>query len=215
MRPKPRSQLPHRNIRIITPRSAYLLKQLHTRPLCHEPTVHHKKQHHQHPALGGAKIRYHNPIKWGQNRRSHSPTTRLGDWYANRVYIRPKQHIIFVNETTLLPVVIPAAPSKTIETRFVHQLGIVLRALGIDEPSIAVETASMNQNVWTKTSNRSVVGSMTDFIKHIEYRQTIVGQLTLTELAMELARTPCRAGRSFSIWPDEETRNAFSPTKTT
>lgn len=140
------------------------------------------------------------------------PTTRLGDWYANRVYIQPKQHVIFVNETTLLPVVIPAASSKTIETRFVHQLGTVLRALNIDEPSIAIETASMNQCAWAKTVNRSVVGSMTDFIKRIEYRQEIVSQLTLTELALMLARTPCRAGRANSIWPDDETRNAFSPT---
>ena len=138
------------------------------------------------------------------------PTTRLGNWYANRVYVRPKQHVLFVNETTLLPIVVPVAPAKTIESRFVHQLGVVLRALGVDEPSITIEIASMDRYAWAKTANRSIVGSMTDFIKHIEYRSDGIERMTLVDLALELARTPCRAGRSNTIWPDEEARRLLA-----
>ena len=43
------------HIRIITPRSTNLLEQLHTTPLCHEPTVHQEATTHR-PT-----------IKWGQN----------------------------------------------------------------------------------------------------------------------------------------------------
>ncbi len=141
------------------------------------------------------------------------PTTRLGDWYANRVFLRPKQHVIFVNEATLLPVIVPAAPAKTLPQRFVRQYGNVLRALGVDEASIAIETASMDTVNWTKTSNRSVVGSMNDFIKHIEYRPDLTAELSLTQLAARLANTPCRAGRRDPIWPDRQTCEAFARTQ--
>ena len=67
--------------------------------------------------------------------------------------------MIFVSEATLLPVVVPAAPAKTIVPRFAHQLGMVLRELGVDEASSAIETASMNTVTWEKTSNRSVLHS--------------------------------------------------------
>ena len=76
--------------------------------------------------------------------------TQLGCWYANRLYVQGRQHVIFVSEATLLPVIVPAAPAKTIVPRFVHQLGMVLRELGVDEASIAIETASMNTVTWAK-----------------------------------------------------------------
>lgn len=144
--------------------------------------------------------------------RSES-TTRLGDWYANRVFIRPKQHVIFVNETTLLPIIVPLTPAKTLLPRFVQQYGTVLRHLGVDEASIAVETASMDAVAWAKTTNRSVVGSMNGFIKDIEFWNGTGDDASLTKLAVRLAGTPCRVGRSQPIWPDEETLKAFTSTQ--
>lgn len=134
------------------------------------------------------------------------PTTRMGTWYANRLWLPPKHHVIFVNEQTLLPVIVRAAPAKTVVPRFVHQLGLVLRALGVDETSIAVETASMDTAIWGKTSNRSVVGSMGDFIFLAEHRQD---HPSLLDLSLQLADTPCRAGRPKAIWPYEQTRQLF------
>ena len=136
--------------------------------------------------------------------------TQLGCWYANRLYVQGRQHVIFVSEATLLPVIVPAAPAKTIVPRFVHQLGMVLRELGVDEASIAIETASMNSATWAKTSNRSVLGSMNDFIKLLEHRSDAVTNWTLTELAVDIADTPCRAGTKDSIWPDDQTRQLFA-----
>lgn len=34
------------------------------------------------------------------------PTTALGDWYANILFLRPQQLVLCVSERTLLPVVI-------------------------------------------------------------------------------------------------------------
>lgn len=137
-------------------------------------------------------------------------TTKLGDWYANRVYIQPKQHVIFVNETTLLPVIVPLAPAKTLEARFVRQYGMVLRELGVDESSIVIESASMDTVTWAKTANRSVVGSMNEFIKFIEHWNRVGIEESVTELAVRLSSRPCRAGGPEVIWPDRETVNVFA-----
>ena len=48
---------------------------------------------------------------------SETSTTRLGDWYATAVFWRP-QVCLLVNEATLLPVLVPLAPSATLAARF-------------------------------------------------------------------------------------------------
>jgi len=45
-------------------------------------------------------------------------TTRLGDWYANLVYRPGGQVILFVNERSLLPVLVAASPARSLVTRF-------------------------------------------------------------------------------------------------
>ncbi len=37
------------------------------------------------------------------------PTTRLGDWYANLLFRPGGQVVLFVNERTLLPVLVPTS----------------------------------------------------------------------------------------------------------
>jgi hypothetical protein len=44
-------------------------------------------------------------------------TTGLGDWYATVLSWRP-QVALFVNETTLLPVLVPLAPAAGVVARF-------------------------------------------------------------------------------------------------
>jgi hypothetical protein len=41
------------------------------------------------------------------------PTTTLGNWYATAVFWRP-QVALFVNERSLLPLLIPLAPAATL-----------------------------------------------------------------------------------------------------
>lgn len=44
-------------------------------------------------------------------------TTLLGQWYATALFWRP-QVALFVNELTLLPVLMPLAPAATLLNRF-------------------------------------------------------------------------------------------------
>jgi hypothetical protein len=41
------------------------------------------------------------------------PTTRLGNWYCNEFTASRRKHLIFVNERTLLPIVISVKGLKT------------------------------------------------------------------------------------------------------
>ena len=81
---------------------------------------------------------------------SETSTTRLGDWYATAVFWRP-QVCLFVNELTLLPVLLPLAPTATLDKRFPAALGDVLAAHNTDVGFIAAELAEMGQLRLAKT----------------------------------------------------------------
>jgi hypothetical protein len=57
-------------------------------------------------------------------------TTALGDWYATVLFWKP--HVaLFVNESTLLPVLTRFAPAATVIDRFSPTLAMVLEAHGL------------------------------------------------------------------------------------
>lgn len=117
-------------------------------------------------------------------------TTLLGDWYGTAVFWRP-QVCLFVNEATLLPVLLGLAPAATLATRFPEALSDVLAAHGAPDDFIRSERSEVGQVRLARTSNRSVVGIMNEFIflaeAHIDPRI----QPDLLDLSLELARTPC------------------------
>ncbi|HMR94466.1 MAG TPA: hypothetical protein PKE05_02930 [Microthrixaceae bacterium] len=85
------------------------------------------------------------------------PTTALGNWYATALFWKP-QVALFVNEATLLPVLLPLAPAKSLADRFPEHLEAVLAALGTDPRFVAAEIGATTDARWAKTANRSIVG---------------------------------------------------------
>lgn len=133
-----------------------------------------------------------------------APSTQMGNWYANLVPGRP-QLAIFVNETTLVPVLFPVAPAKTIEARFVTQVAAVLGALGAPESFIHAETTAMADVFWSTTRNRGVMGSMNDFAFLTQHhRQRANGEADLVALSARLAHTPCSPLDKRHGFPDRE-----------
>ncbi len=65
-------------------------------------------------------------------------TTLLGSWYATIAKGRP-QLALFVNEATLLPVLMPLAPSRSLFRRFPEALARVLATHGVDQAVIDAE----------------------------------------------------------------------------
>lgn len=130
-------------------------------------------------------------------------TTMLGQWYATAVFWRP-QVALFVNESTLLPVLMPLAPAATLLARFPRQAAGVLAAHGAPEAIIGAELQQMRDHRLGKTANRSVVGIMNEFTYLAEaYRDDILAP-DLLGLAMRLAATPCGPLYSKNLSPDRE-----------
>ena len=91
-----------------------------------------------------------------------SPSTVLGEWYANVLFWRP-QVALFVNATTFVPVLTPFAPAGGVVARFPAAMAEVLGALGIDPRFVESESTQMRSAVLTKTASRQVLGVMNEF----------------------------------------------------
>lgn len=115
-------------------------------------------------------------------------TTRLGQWYATALRWRP-QVALMVNETTLLPVLMPLAPAATMPARAGDQIATILAAHGVPGPIIAAEREQMRQWRTAPTANRSVVGVMNEFTFLADAWRD--GHVDLLALALRLAATPC------------------------
>ncbi len=80
-----------------------------------------------------------------------------------------RQHLVLaVSGVTLLPVLVPAAPYKTMIPRIAEAVGQILRALKISEAKVLAEEDAMRDAVMTTTNNRRVLGSMTDFANMLD-----------------------------------------------
>jgi|CZKU01.1.fsa_nt_gi hypothetical protein len=130
--------------------------------------------------------------RMGHAARTETPAAkssgRLGDWYANAVSVHRRHVVLAVSGVTLVPVLVEAAPYKTMTSRFVAATGEVLRALGVPDANVAVELDAMRELVMTTTNNRRVLGSMTDFANMLE---AYLDDRSLTEVALHLADSPC------------------------
>jgi hypothetical protein len=130
-------------------------------------------------------------------------TTLMGQWYATAVFWKP-QVALFVNEPTLLPVLMPLAPAATLLARFPQQAAAVLAAHGTPEAVIDEEARQMRDPRLAKTANRSVVGIMNEFTFLAEAYRGDTPAPDLLALAMRLATTPCGPLYSKHVSPDRE-----------
>lgn len=128
-------------------------------------------------------------------------STALGGWYANLVPWR-RPLVLLVNETTLLPVLMPLAPAATLTARFPEALAEVLRMHGTDERFVAAEVQEMDEAHLAKTVNRSVTGILVDFIGLMEHRRASGDELDLLETARRLGHTPCSPLYKSHTFPD-------------
>ena len=95
------------------------------------------------------------PVTARPNERS---TTSLGDWYATVLFWKP-QVALFVNEATLLPVLVPLAPAAGVVDRFRAALKELLAAHRIGPRFISSELGEMRDHRLTTTRNRSDLSS--------------------------------------------------------
>ncbi len=122
--------------------------------------------------------------------RVEQSTTVLGDWYATVLFWKSRV-ALFVNESTLLPVLMPFAPAASVIDRFPATVATVLGAHGVSRTFMERELVGMSEHRLAKTTNRSVVGIMNEFA-HLGLAYPLLnGIQDLVALSLWLAETPC------------------------
>lgn len=117
-----------------------------------------------------------------------SPSSRLGDWYAHTFIIRRAHYVLAVSERSLLPVVVPAAPIKTLIPRLLDGACDVMRAIGVHEDQLTRERRAMDDVTIGRTENRQVLGTINDFGRMLEVY--LEGD-TCLGASLRLAQAPC------------------------
>jgi hypothetical protein len=117
------------------------------------------------------------------------PTTRLGDWYANLLYRPGGQVVLFVNERSLLPLLVAAKPASSQVPRFQAAVADQLLRLGVPAAAVEAERREMEEVRIGKTASRQVLGSMNDFAYLLDaYSRS---EFSFGDIAAKLASTPC------------------------
>ena len=124
--------------------------------------------------------------------RPIATTTKLGDWYANVLFLRKQQLILCTSERSLLSVVVPAKNLDMLPVRLRNAVQSLFRVLGLPARSAAGEIREMSHLIVGKTVSRSVLGTMNDIIQHCRWHTANRPSLDLRALELELAEMPAQ-----------------------
>jgi hypothetical protein len=116
------------------------------------------------------------------------PSAVLGEWTANLVMVGRQQIVLAANHATLLPVVLPGAPYRTLVPRFADAVARLLTRLEVDPAKIDVELSALSEAVVARTNDRRVLGSLNDFDRMLGVD---IMHRSLTEAAYQLSKAPC------------------------
>jgi hypothetical protein len=133
------------------------------------------------------------------------PTTKLGNWYANLLPLESGDFLICVSEKTLLPVPLPISALSNLPVELSKALAPVLSALGVGPDLIGQERFAMGQCSFSTTASRQVVGFMNEFAFMMSVRLEEERRVSMTELSLWLAETPCKI-----CFPDKATQELFA-----
>lgn len=131
------------------------------------------------------------------------PTTWLGSWYASVLFWRP-QVALFVNEETLLPLLLPLAPAKSVTDRLVPGIAALLGAHGVARRFVDAQLREMGGVRLAKTSNRSVLGVMNEFAYLAGVYRQDAESVDLLPLSLKLAEPPSSPLYKRHITPHDE-----------
>ena len=138
-------------------------------------------------------------------------TTLLGPWYATVLRWR-RPVALLVNTTTLLPLLTPLAPAKTMLERIPGAVAELLAAHHLPATVVEAERAAMTEVRLTTTASRSILGVQNEFahlaeIHHADIHRADIHRAEndgLLELSVQLAATPLSPLYRRHVSPDRE-----------
>lgn len=119
-------------------------------------------------------------------------TSPLGDWYVNLIPTAAGGMYLFLNEQSLLVVVVPRGTPDLLQI-FVARVGNVLSMIGVPNERIEKEIEHFRDARAGKTVSRRVLGVMNDAAwrcQEAAARATRQSKLSLSDLELSLAVTP-------------------------
>lgn len=121
-----------------------------------------------------------------------SPTSALGDWYANVIPTAAGELVVFANERTLLSVALPIEMIDTLAPAFAARVYNLLMLIDVAEEIALREIAELRQVEFAKTTSRSVLGSLNEISLHhqlVAEHDAVGGALRLSEVELQLSQT--------------------------
>jgi len=91
-------------------------------------------------------------------------TTVLGDWYAKPFGVGHQRYVLLVSEKSRMAVLMHGRDVAGIARRFPDAMAGQLALLRIPADAVAREVEACGEVVIASTANRSVLGTMTDFV---------------------------------------------------
>lgn len=128
-------------------------------------------------------------MKVSPDRDTNTPTTRLGDWYANLLYINRQQIVLCISEVTYLAVVLPAKDSASLTARLTAGVEQMLRWLQLPQSDIATELGAMQNMQIGRTDSRRTLGVLNDTAFMLEAHLAYQPDVSLDECSQFLAGT--------------------------
>lgn len=118
------------------------------------------------------------------------PETALGNWFADILFFRRRQILLFVSDNSRLAVVTPAKEVRSLASHLTGHLTALLEQIGAKSGWIDAEIRKMASARFTTTNSRSVLGTMNDYRVQIEGRILVDEDVSPLELALALSTCP-------------------------
>jgi len=104
---------------------------------------------------------------------------------------------LLVNEQTLLPVIVPLAPSATFVHRIPFEVTRMLQAMGLSHDPWEAELLGWKSAAICKTANRSLLGTMNEFCFLAQVYRDHKDLHDPLSISMTLAGTPCGGAQGY------------------
>ncbi|HKR60558.1 MAG TPA: hypothetical protein VJS64_12555 [Pyrinomonadaceae bacterium] len=97
--------------------------------------------------------------------REDSLIPLLGGWHANLIRLAHSPVVLFVNDRSLLAILAPGRDFPTLVSVFRNRMIQHLTRIGVSQKAISEEAAAMELVQIQPSNDRSVLGSMNDFVR--------------------------------------------------
>jgi hypothetical protein len=115
------------------------------------------------------------------------PTTALGNWHADYLFVGRSRFLMFVSDNSRLAVVTSAREARLLAGHLTQGLAALLDRLGVSQEWIQAEVREMAEVHIAPTRSRSVLGTMTVYKYQMEGMLEEPGEMNPLEISLALS----------------------------